>query len=250
MSDDTVVTPRHVCRIQPSEHWLGGIVPAWTLLDPASFDALRMAAHHHQAAPFGLRPTSHPTKSASRPSHATPSSCCTAASAGLGLKLTTTGNLSRSVVAEMCDLFTWPGFDKAEAFRFHKVINEPDFLPLFLIRHLLEAGKARAQRRKDRLRTTQGWPTSSRKPGARYSAGASVQYCLLGHRSVLLQPRIARRLAAMRHRYRALVAVGFCNPVGIERAPDPPLHDPGQRRHQIAMGTPVLMRWKARCCAR
>ena len=74
------------------------------------------------------------------------------ASAGPGLKLTTTGNLSRSVVAEMCDLFTWPGFDKTEAFRLHKVINEPDFLPLYFVRHLVElAGLVR--QRKGYLKT-------------------------------------------------------------------------------------------------
>ena len=37
---------------------------------------------------------------------------------GDGLKLTATGNLTRSVVAEMIDLFDWPDFDKAEAFEF------------------------------------------------------------------------------------------------------------------------------------
>ena len=75
------------------------------------------------------------------------------ASVGLGLKLTTTGNLARSVVAEMCDLFTWPGFDKTEAFQFHKVINEPDFLPLYFVRHLVEtAGLVR--QRKGYLKTT------------------------------------------------------------------------------------------------
>ena len=55
-----------------------------------------------------------------------------------GLKLTATGNLSRTVVAEMIDLFEWPGFDRSEAFWLHKVINEPDFLPLFFIRHVAQ----------------------------------------------------------------------------------------------------------------
>jgi hypothetical protein len=60
-----------------------------------------------------------------------------AAAAGAGLKLTAAGNLSRSVVAEMRECFIWPGFDKAEAFEFDKVINESDFLPLFLVRHVV-----------------------------------------------------------------------------------------------------------------
>ncbi|MFZ1882950.1 MAG: hypothetical protein WAU53_04945 [Rhodoplanes sp.] len=53
-----------------------------------------------------------------------------------GLPLTATGNLSRAVVAEMSQLFEWPGYNQADAFRFHKVINEPDFLPLHFV-HLL-----------------------------------------------------------------------------------------------------------------
>ena len=83
------------------------------------------------------------------------------ASVGPGLKLTTTGNLSRSVVAEMCDLFTWPGFDKTEAFRLHKVINEPDFLPLYFVRHLVEtAGLVR--QRKGYLKTTPADPDKAK----------------------------------------------------------------------------------------
>ena len=39
----------------------------------------------------------------------------------------------------MIDLFTWPRFDKADAFRLHKVINEPDFLPLYFVRHVSES---------------------------------------------------------------------------------------------------------------
>jgi hypothetical protein len=56
-----------------------------------------------------------------------------------GLKLTATGNLSRSVVAEMIDRFAWPDFDKAKAFRFNKVVNEHDFSPLLFIRQIAEA---------------------------------------------------------------------------------------------------------------
>jgi hypothetical protein len=33
-----------------------------------------------------------------------------------GLPLTATGNLSRAVVAEMCKLIEWPGYDQADAF--------------------------------------------------------------------------------------------------------------------------------------
>src|SRR5437868_254322 len=42
-----------------------------------------------------------------------------------GLPVTATGNLSRAVVAEMCKLVEWPGYDQAAVFQFNKVINEP-----------------------------------------------------------------------------------------------------------------------------
>ena len=58
-----------------------------------------------------------------------------------GLPLTATGNLSRAVVTEMRKLIEWPGYDQADAFRLHKVINEPDFLPLHFIRILTHAAK-------------------------------------------------------------------------------------------------------------
>jgi hypothetical protein len=58
-----------------------------------------------------------------------------------GLKLTPTGNLSRAVVTEMIEIIEWPGFDRGEAFRLHKVINEPDFLPLYFVRVLMQATK-------------------------------------------------------------------------------------------------------------
>jgi hypothetical protein len=51
------------------------------------------------------------------------------------------GNLSRAVVAEMFESMEWPGLDKYGAFQFHKVINEPDFLPLHFVRVLIQGTK-------------------------------------------------------------------------------------------------------------
>lgn len=127
-------------------------MPAWTLLEEKSFQALRLppvppVGAIRFAADFSLEEIgqSSVARNALILLHS--------ASTGPGLKLTATGNLSRSVVAEMCDLFTWPGFDKSEAFLFHKVINEPDFLPLHFVRHLVEtAGLVR--RRKGYLKST------------------------------------------------------------------------------------------------
>jgi hypothetical protein len=67
----------------------------------------------------------------------------------VGLPLTATGNLSKAVVAEMCKLIEWPNYDQADTFRFNKVINEPDFLPLHVVRQLAQAATlVRAQRKK------------------------------------------------------------------------------------------------------
>jgi hypothetical protein len=45
----------------------------------------------------------------------------------------------QAVVAKMCPLMAWPDYDQADAFRFNKVINEPDFLPLHVVRQLVQA---------------------------------------------------------------------------------------------------------------
>jgi hypothetical protein len=132
--------------------WLGGVEPAWTLLDLDSFMALRRPPS----------PTLGPIRLASDLTHEEVQQSAVArntlvllhaAAEGPGLKMTATGNLSRQVVAEMCDLFTWPEFDRAGAFQFHKVINEPDFLPLFFVRHIAEAGKL-LRKYKGHLRAT------------------------------------------------------------------------------------------------
>jgi len=122
----------------PVRNWLGGIVPAWTLLDQDSFEALRRPPSS-RASVITLAPDFSPDEIGKSAVARNALILLHAASAGSGLKMTTTGNLTRSVVAEMIDLFFWPGFDKAEAFRLHKVINEPDFLPLYFVRHVAES---------------------------------------------------------------------------------------------------------------
>jgi hypothetical protein len=133
-------------------NWLGGIEPAWTLLDLASFNALRLPPSP-TAAPIRLAADLADGEIQQSAVARNALILLRAAAGGPGLKMTATGNLSRGVVAEMCDLFTWPGFDKTEAFRLHKVINEPDFLPLFFVRHVAEAGKL-VRRDKGHLKVT------------------------------------------------------------------------------------------------
>ena len=57
------------------------------------------------------------------------------------MKLTATGNLSRAVVDDMCGSIECPNYDKDELFRYQKVVNEPDFLPLHFVRILTQAAK-------------------------------------------------------------------------------------------------------------
>jgi hypothetical protein len=125
--------------------WLDGLEPAWTLLTFESLQALR----HEPAA----------TRTAIR--IANDLSCDEIARSSIarntlillraaivhgGLPLTATGNLTRAVVAEMCTLMASPDYDQADAFRFNKVINEPDFLPLHVVRQLVQAASlVRAQ---------------------------------------------------------------------------------------------------------
>ena len=122
------------------KNWLGGVEPAWTLLDQASFAALHRPPSP-SAAPIRL--ASDLTLEEVQQSAVARNALVLlrAVASGPGLKMTATGNLSRSVVAEMIDVFTWPEFDKSGAFQFHNVINEPDFLPLYFVRHVVQAGK-------------------------------------------------------------------------------------------------------------
>jgi hypothetical protein len=64
----------------------------------------------------------------------------------------------------MWDIFSWPGFDKEGARLFSKVINEPDFLPLFFVRHLVEAARL-VKKRKDRLKITPTGKQALESPG-------------------------------------------------------------------------------------
>ena len=118
--------------------WLGGLEPAWTLLDQESFGALRRPPDTPGSAMQLARDLT-PGEIGQSAVASNMAILLRAAMEGPGLKLTATGNLSRNVVAEMVDRFSWPDFDKAEAFRFHKIVNEPDFLPLLFIRQIAEA---------------------------------------------------------------------------------------------------------------
>jgi hypothetical protein len=128
--------------------WLDGVEPAWTLL---TFESLRALRREPSAAQTAIRIANDLSEGeiAGSPVARNTLILLRQAIERGGLPLTATGNLSRAVVAEMCKLIEWPDYDQANAFRFNKVINEPDFLPLHVVRQLAQAATlVRTQRGK------------------------------------------------------------------------------------------------------
>ena len=120
--------------------WLNGVEPAWTMLEYNSFNSLR---NEPSAGNQVIRLEPNLTTADLSGSAITRNALALLRRAieTDGMKLTATGNLSRSVVAEMCEIIEWPDYDKQELFRFSKVIKEPDFLPLHFVRVLAQATK-------------------------------------------------------------------------------------------------------------
>lgn len=120
--------------------WLGGIVPAWTLLEPGSFTGL---VRPPSAGRSAIRLATDLSKEEATRSVMLRNALIIleAAAKSPGLKLTSTGNTSRQVVAAMFDRLDWPGLDRNVILQMHKVINEPDFPPLYFVRNLLEAAR-------------------------------------------------------------------------------------------------------------
>ena len=128
--------------------WLDGVEPAWTLL---TFESLRALRREPSAAQTAIRIANDLSvgEIAGSPAARNTLVLLRQAIERGGLPLTATGNLSRAVVAEMCKLIEWPDYDQADAFRLNKVINEPEFLPLHVVRQLAQAATlVRAQRGK------------------------------------------------------------------------------------------------------
>ncbi len=128
--------------------WLDGVEPAWTLLTFESLLALRHEPSAVQTAIWIANDLS-VDEIAGSPVARNTLILLRQAIERRGLPLTATGNLSRAAVVEMCKLIEWPDYDQADAFRFNKVINEPDFLPLHVVRQLAQAATlVRVQRGK------------------------------------------------------------------------------------------------------
>jgi hypothetical protein len=135
--------------------WLDGVEPAWMLL---TFDSLRALRQEPSDAHSAIRiaNTAGVDEIASSPVARNTFVLLRQAIERRGLTLTATGNLSRAVVADMRKLMEWPNYDQSDVFRLHKVINEPDFLPLYVVRQLAEAATLVRARRGKLVATSLG----------------------------------------------------------------------------------------------
>jgi hypothetical protein len=118
--------------------WLDGVEPAWTLLTLESLRTLRQEPSAVQTA-VRISNDLSMDEVAGSPVARNTLTLLRETIERDGLSLTATGNLSRAAVGDMCKLIEWPDYDQADAFRFNKVINEPDFLPLHAVRQLAQA---------------------------------------------------------------------------------------------------------------
>jgi hypothetical protein len=134
-----VVAPGFLNNVEVRQ-WLNGVEPAWTMLEFDSFNALRNEPSANNQA---IRLEPNLTTSELQGSAITRNALALLRRAVEtdGLKLTATGSLSRAVVDEMCGTFDWLDYKRDENFQFHKVINEPDFLPLHFVRVLTLVAK-------------------------------------------------------------------------------------------------------------
>ena len=185
--------------------WLDGVEPAWTLL---TFDSLRALRQDPSAVQTRIRIANDLNADEIARSAVTRNTFILLRQAieRGGLPLTATGNLSRALVAEMRKLIEWPGYDQANAFRLHKIINEPDFLPLHMVRLLAEVARLMRILRGNLVATPLGRSMLERCAAGQLT-GDLVSSCGLAHGSWLFRTRIAGLVAAGRCRRRALVVV-------------------------------------------
>ena len=108
---------RDFLRNAQVREWLDGVEPAWTVL---TFESLRALRQEPSAARTAIRIANdlNIDEIAGSPVASNTLILLRQAIERGGLPLTATGNLSRAVVAEMCNLIEWPDYDQADAFRF------------------------------------------------------------------------------------------------------------------------------------
>jgi hypothetical protein len=125
--------------------WLGGVEPVWTMLDFGSYNGLHNEPSGNNQA-IRLEPNLTETDLAGSAVTRNARILLQRAVDAGGLKLTATGSLPRAMVAEMIEVVEWPGLDTTKLVRFHKVVNEPDFLPVHFVRVLFTGDEADPER--------------------------------------------------------------------------------------------------------
>ena len=196
--------------------WLDGVEPAWTLLTFESLRALREEPSTVQTA-IRIANDLGADEIAGSPVARNALILLRQAIESGGLPLTATGNLSRAVVAEMCKLVEWPDYDQADAFWFNKVINEPDFLPLHIVRTLAQAATLVRARRGKLAATPLG---TSMLSDAQQGSLLAILFHILAHGPRIFRPQRARLMATGGHRRRAVVPIGFRWRVANQREAD------------------------------
>ena len=172
--------------------WLDGVEPAWTLL---TFESLLALRHEPSAIQSAIQIANDLSIDEIAGSAVARNTLILLKHAieRVGLPLTATGNLSRATVAEMCKLIEWPNYDQADAFRLNKVINEPDFLPLHVVRQLAQRQLWRAPAR-EAGRNAVG-KVHPKRCEARELTGCSISSRVLAYGPELLRTRVVRVLA-------------------------------------------------------
>jgi hypothetical protein len=223
------------------KRWLAGVEPAWTLLE---FDSLKTLRKEPSAENCALRLAANLMNQDLLGSSIARNAVVLLDGTvkANGLKLTATGNLARSVVEEMCQSFEWPGHDNASAFKLHKVVNEPDFMPLFFIRTTMQKAGL-LQRRKGKL-----LPTKSGRELIAQGQQGPLQAILFHIACWRLDlsyfgKGASRFLAAVRYGRRPLVSLDGGIRLGNAGKIVAPVHDPypggslkyrlGPRRHRV-----------------
>jgi hypothetical protein len=186
--------------------WLDGVEPAWTLL---TFESLLALRHDPSAVQSAIQIVNDLSvgEIAGSPVARNTLILLGQAIERVGLPLTAPGNLSRAAVAEMWKLIEWPDYDQADAFRFNKVINEPDFLPLPVVRQLAQAATLVRVQRGKLVATPLG--KSIFLSDSKRGSLLAVLFHLAFWRMDLLRTRVARVLAPGGRGGRALVTVGL-----------------------------------------
>jgi hypothetical protein len=115
------------------EEWLGDIEPIWTRFDPPSLSALCGEPGRKPGAIQLATDLSEGEAAVSEVATNVVKLVCCASASG-GLKLTTTGNLARAVVIDLCSALQWRDDHIRTVFEISKAVNEGDFTPLHFVR--------------------------------------------------------------------------------------------------------------------